>query len=108
MTDWNWKQEATKRRDERNAKDPVRRKPVPGKKDKKRWCRGKVGVEHKPVCRDYNEAKLTRYINVAGIEIPLHKGWKLLVCTECGKELAHYYPMGAFKRNPPEWVKEAG
>lgn len=99
---------AAKRRDERNVRKPdeVGRRPA-GKKDTKKWCRGKVGVEHKPVCRDYSEAKLTRFVAHDGHEMKLHKGWKLLVCTGCGKELERYYPWGADKKKPPEWVKQS-
>lgn len=103
-----WKAGSIKRRDARSTKSPNEvPKPGPAKKDTKRWCRGKPGVEHRPVCRDYSEAKLTRFVAHDGHEVKLHKGWKLLVCTECGKELERYYPWGHDKKNPPAWVTDA-
>lgn len=93
-----WKRGAAKRRDERNARGPVRQRPAPAKKDTKRWCRGKVGAEHKPECRVYRDVKMA----YAGLKGDFLKGWRVLVCTECGKELATYYPFG--KSEPPAWV----
>jgi len=93
-----WKQGAAKRRDARNAKAPetdrisnpkISRK----KKDTKKWCRGKEGTEHNLKCVDYRDTKLAaRDINGTNMT-NLYAGWKLLVCTECGKEVDHYYPM---------------
>ena len=92
-----WKEEAAQRRDARNIKSPEAAKPVPAKKDKKRWCRGKVGVEHQPVCRNY--------VDIKGAA-DYAKAWKLLVCTECGKELDRYMPFFRFgkAKEPPAWV----
>lgn len=72
-----------------------RQRPIPGKKNKKKWCRGKVGVPHTP-----EPMKVDRW---------WAKGkkpdWWELVCTSCGKRLAFYYPMpwGTFQ-DPPDWV----
>lgn len=95
-----WKQQAATRRDARNVRSPDEvGKPGAAKKDKKRWCRGKAGIEHKGVCRDYREVK------GLGVSIPgFAKKWRLLVCTECGKELATYYAFGKSKKDPPAWV----
>jgi hypothetical protein len=103
MSDWN--ERAVKRRDARHTKGPDDKiKPTPAKKNTKKWCRGKVGIEHKPVCRDYSEVKRTG-LEMFGRKVNLYKGWKLLVCAACGKELATYYPFGSDKRNPPEWAQ---
>lgn len=68
-------------------------------KNRKRWCRGKVGVEHTPECRDYQDVKNWR----AGTML---NGWKLLVCTACGKELDTYMPpMFGVGRPIPDWAK---
>lgn len=95
---------AAERRDVRSAKDGQETAPSsPSRKDKKSWCRGKVGTPHKPSCRDYAEVK-----NQVGMRerFPsLYDGWKLLVCTACGKELAYYYPMRDRAGTPPDWVK---
>lgn len=97
-----WRESANQRRDARHTKSPdeVGKRPA-AKKDTKKWCRGKVGVEHKPKCVDYRETKN----NYAGMGPGFSKGWKLLVCEACGKELDHYYPFGKAKKNPPDWVK---
>ena len=83
-----------------------RERPQRAKKDRRRWCRGKVGVEHLPECRDYRDVKR------AGFPYPLFEGWKVLVCKTCGKELAWWAPPigggllgGRQKRTPPDWVK---
>lgn len=90
-----WKQDAAKRRDARNSKDTVRPKGG-SKRDTKRWCKGKVGVEHTPKCFDYAEVKRGPWL----------KGWKLLACTECGKELDTWWPSARNKRNKPDWVTD--
>lgn len=89
-----WKQAAARRRDERNAKPDDA--PTPGaseRKNTKRWCRGKIGVEHQAECRGYNETKrqgLARHSN----------SWRVLVCSECGKELKTWYGT----KSKPVWV----
>lgn len=89
-----WKQAAARRRDERNAKpDDASTLSASKRKDTKRWCRGKVGVEHRPECRRYNETKRQ--------DLPGLNSWRVLVCSECGKELATWY---GTKKNKPEWV----
>ena len=108
MTALSWKQEAAQRRDARNAKapEPDPLKPKPAKKDTRRWCRGKEGVEHKTECRDYDAVKGDLIVGTT--VIGGRKGWKILVCTVCGKELKRYYPFGKEKKNPPDWVTNAG
>ena len=93
------KQEAAKRRDIKNTRvpDEVGKRPA-GKKNTNKWCRGKVGVEHKTKCVNYRDTKNTH----VGSSFEFSKGWKLLICTECGKELKRYYPF--IKGRPPEWV----
>lgn len=41
-----WKAGAAQRRDERATKTDLPTRRSRGKKDTRRWCRGKVGVEH--------------------------------------------------------------
>jgi hypothetical protein len=65
-------------------------------KNTKRWCRGKVGVEHKTECRDYYDTK--RW----GIGTTV-RNWKLLVCTVCGKELDTW--LGG-RKNKPAWATQ--
>jgi hypothetical protein len=63
-------------------------------KNTRRWCGGKVGREHKSTCmvkRTWNDKVR----------------WYVLACTECGKELDHYYPLiGILDRPKPDWVVE--
>lgn len=86
-----WKASAIKRRDERATIGPEEEQ-AGGKahpKDRRRWCRGKVGVEHTPVCMPHKHVQK----------------WRELVCNTCGKVLDYWYPFGSRKNNPkPDWV----
>lgn len=103
-----WKKNAATRRDIRAARDP-NEVPKPGrsKKDTRKWCRGKEGVEHKPVCRSYAEVKLAGRVTFGGRAMNLYEGWKILMCEDCGKELDYYSPriIGDKVKPPPDWVK---
>lgn len=96
-----WKERAIVRRDERHTKvaDDTQ-KPKAGKKNTKKWCKGKQGREHTLVCMTYDEAKGTT--NIKGFQ-----GWRYLVCTSCGKEMDVYIPR-FFESDPtrpkPDWV----
>lgn len=92
-----WKQGAAKRRDARNTALPAIRPPSGSKKNTKKWCRGKAGVEHKPVCRDWSEVKNVTYM----------RGCKLLICAECSKQLAWWFPWPGTKSEPPAWAAES-
>jgi hypothetical protein len=78
-----WKESAAKRRDDRNTKSPESNdksaKPSK-KKNTKKWCKGKEGTPHKPECRKYEDVKGVRKSSI-------FTGWRVLVCTTCGKEL---------------------
>lgn len=103
-----WKKSAAARRDARHTKSDPRAKPEPTKKNTKKWCKGKVGREHVGVCRDFAEVKRLA-TDIKGRPIELCKGWKVLVCDNCGKELDTYYPPSALwgRSVPkPDWVKE--
>jgi hypothetical protein len=104
MTAESWKARANKRRDARATKTPDTAAPHRSSKNTKKWCKGKVGVEHKPKCVDYADAKIAAK-DINGRPIGFYKGWKLLICTTCGKELEHYYPFRQSEKKPPEWVK---
>lgn len=103
MTASSWKKQHADRRDERATKAPDAPTKKNAKKDTKRWCRGKEGVEHKARCRNYDDVKGPLRVSTT---IVSHHGWKLLVCDVCGKELDFYYPFGRAKKNPPDWVEE--
>jgi hypothetical protein len=95
-----YRESANKRRDERQQKCDVRA-PSVSKKDTKKWCRGKIGVEHEPECVDYDQHKRSA----------IGSSWKLLVCKNCNKELDYWYPprfpsFFIHRRQKPEWVCE--
>lgn len=87
-----------RRRNARQDKPPDAHRPVSGKKDTRRWCKGIVGREHKPECMNY--AKL------AGRVTSLSAEWRILACSVCGKELDHYYPWPdiPLRKPKPAWV----
>lgn len=98
------KQGDVDRRDERQDRSTPEIPKVRSRKDRKRWCRGRDGVEHRPVCRRYQEVK--------NVQAAYAEHWRLLVCSECGRELDHWYPMPTSwsglgrlpRRSPPPWV----
>ncbi len=59
-------------------------------KDTKKWCRGKVGIEHKLEVFTINN----------GIGMWLEKS-RELACVVCGKVLDRYYGFGV----KPNWYK---
>lgn len=74
-----WKQSAIDRRDERHTKIEGKRLPSRRKPNRKKWCKGKVGVLHTPVWK--------------GVQpfVVFNKDWnkdqREFVCTKCGKVL---------------------
>lgn len=77
------KRTAAKRRDARNLRDAAERQRARSqRKNRKRWCKGIEGREHKGVCVNYMQHKRSM----------IGKEWFLLVCSECKKELEGYYP----------------
>lgn len=111
-----WKIGAAKRRDARATKISDESKAGSNKKDSKKdtkkWCRGKVGVEHVLKCFKYSELKLTG----SDFRGTCFSKWRILACVECGKELKCYIPRLKFsetgeslsENNPsvPSWVTE--
>jgi hypothetical protein len=87
-----WQESSNRRRNARQTVLPVIRPPAASGKNTKKWCRGKVGREHKPQCINHNSIK----------------GWKILACTECGKHLDFWWPMiwrpKDEQAKPPAWV----
>lgn len=67
-------------------------------KDKKRWCKGKVGVEHTPVCMPYKSQHPSTVMR--GTQM----NWREYVCTKCGKVLDTYFAFRGSKRKKPDWV----
>lgn len=67
---------------------------------RKKWCRGKEGVPHQPVCMTHEQAK-------GPARFPQQANDRYLVCKVCGKELAHYW--GHFlssRKEKPDWVTD--
>jgi hypothetical protein len=86
-----------------DARDPKLDLRPPGTRKKTRhWCRGKRGVPHKLVVRDYLTVKRLSYPNGYG------KDGKILLCSACGKEFDTYVPRAATRyfaaRQIPDWV----
>lgn len=84
---------ASERRETQDDDRPVSRR----RKDRKRWCRGKVGVDHQPVCMTHREAKgepLT----------PAQENERFLVCKRCGREMECYFPGWLYPSPKPDWV----
>jgi hypothetical protein len=105
-----WKARAVRRRDARHTKSPTeipKARVANAKKDTKRWCRGKTGVEHSPKCVDYRGTKLAPS-DFRGRPINPYEGWKLLVCATCGKELDRYCPRRGNDKQPrPAWAERS-
>lgn len=93
----------TRRNSRSNEKVP--RSPSLTVKKTKRWCRGKVGIEHKPVVSNY--AAIGKLAWLPGAEL-----WLVLYCSACGKELDSYTPShedhpAFIKRRPlPSWASK--
>lgn len=96
MSNESWKQSGTKVRDARHTK--VEDAATPGlskKKDTKKWCKGKAGVEHELKCYPYKHDGKNKYL----------KSCYVLACSSCGKEFASYF--GTFSSTKkPDWVVE--
>jgi hypothetical protein len=100
-----WRHGSTARRDERQAPRPETAHAKGGSsRNTKRWCRGKVGVEHALVVRKKAALGKSYY------------GWSKCIvryCSRCGKELDYYWPPSDSwpkemrdKRPAPDWIKE--
>lgn len=80
-----WRYGGIKRRDFRNAKDdPEVPRHKGTKKNTKKWCKGKRGVEHIPVRR-------TKYYMLRGERKPMYR---FTECVNCGKRLAYEWNIG--------------
>lgn len=97
-----YRESCVQRHNERHTKGPIKPKPrVGNSKNTKKWCRGVRGRLHKPKCVPYQDMKNAGWAPGA---------WKVLVCTECGKELDYFMP-NDWCKNPkyyleqPAWVK---
>ncbi len=96
-----WKNSGIKRRDERHTILPEIRPPGRSGKSTKRWCGGKVGVLHQPLCKAYSDLK-----NTAGIT-PMSREWRILVCSECDRVLDRWWPSPWTQpEKKPGWVVE--
>jgi hypothetical protein len=80
----------------------VPRSPSLTVKKTKRWCRGKVGVEHKLVVSNYADLGKLSWLSQA-------REWLVLYCSTCGKELDSYTPLPPYILKPspvPPWAAE--
>lgn len=100
------------RRNQLNAAS--REKPMPLKKKTSKWCRGKKGVTHEVAVATYRDIKRLPANYLPGA----YAGWLVQYCKECGKELAHWWPLLTIKKDPksplrdgtrdgmPKWAKD--
>ena len=85
-----WRYSGIKRRDFRNAKhEPEVPRHRGTKKNTKKWCKGKTGVEHVPISR------ITYYI-LRGERKPMYC---FNECENCGKRLAYVWNIGGRLEN---------
>ena len=86
-----------------DARDPKLDLRAPSTRKKTRhWCRGKRGVPHKLVVRDYLSVKHTHWWPDEYM-----KGAKILLCSACGKEFDTYIPWPTQREREqvvPDWV----
>lgn len=76
--------------------DEDKHKPIPGKKNRKRWCRGKEGVEHQTKLVPVHHSFIKRKVNE--IYILIDK------CTVCGKHVDyHCRPIIRSSDNSDDW-----
>ena len=67
------------------------------KKDTKRWCRGKAGVEHVPECRPYKGGRF--------MDRGAQEKWREFVCKKCKKVLDYWMPiLKSERKNKLAWV----
>lgn len=81
--------------------DDENQRPYPGKKDKNRWCKGKIGKEHSLQVAKYSDIK-QRYANLKVGKHVFGANWYLQYCKSCGKEINIYYSFQ--KKNKPQWL----
>jgi len=89
-----------------NGPDATYKAPA-ARKDRRRWCRGKVGVEHKTAVKDDMSLGKHSYSFCNAL---------VRYCTACGKELASWSPPVALRmagggtriieQPKPDWVIE--
>jgi hypothetical protein len=79
-----WRESANKRRDERHTKAEIERIPSRRKKNKQKWCKGKVGVLHTGVWQARKP-----FVTLGGDD--LHKNQREFVCSKCRKILETWY-----------------
>jgi hypothetical protein len=94
-----WREGATVRRDaRRTAVDDTPKTRGLSSRDTRRWCKGKIGVEHKHEVKPWSDLKKHGFV----------LDWLVLFCSTCGKDLDRYIPPHPnWTRKPkptPEWA----
>jgi hypothetical protein len=85
-------------RDQLNVSSDFRRSTAGTKGKSRQWCRGKRGVPHQLVVRDYVTVKRVTWptwFRGGGVS-------KILLCAACGKEFDSHHPREG--RRIPDWV----
>jgi hypothetical protein len=99
-----WREGSAARRVERQAPAAKDVPKTRGTRDTKRWCRGRLGVEHRAVVKTRSELGKDTWSR--DHLKPLRRQWLIRFCTVCGKEIDHYYPFGTMIDRPPPWALE--
>lgn len=74
---------------------------APPEGDPKVWCRGQVGVRHKPRCVTYRASKQFKEPKDAALSVS--SKWRTLICSVCSRHLAYFWPFNDTDK-PPAWV----
>jgi len=91
MTAKSRKECAADRRDERATKGPDTHKPVAGKKDTKKWCKGVEGREHQ--------------LSIVDVHNPRGDLTKIeRFCKACGKTLDTWWNFSVWPMQKPQWL----
>ena len=105
------KEHSIERKDFRHMKSDTRF-PSKHRADRKKWCKGKVGTEHKLICCKYIDVKQFPVEKVSDDCIINRNNWRILICSVCGKELDFWYPINwgttpiqkRKEHKKPDWV----
>lgn len=82
--------------------DAPKTRSVPNRRNTRRWCKGKVGAEHKSVVGTWRALKHTGGRDFHGT---LFHGGLIRYCSECGKEIETFLPMRGSSRPTPDWAE---
>jgi hypothetical protein len=97
MTKWGYfspRKNSADVRDARREGLEVARKRGRAAKDRRRWCGGHEGREHRLVCRSWREVKRNG-----------RESWRILMCEVCGREQDAWCPFPRLRKVGGLWVE---